>query len=228
MSSPARAERAVKEPTREDDVGLERVLYFSDAVFAIAITLLILEVRAPHLPDGARNGELVEALAGLLPKLVGYVVSFLVVGSMWIEHHRVFRYIGRSDDGLLWRNLVLLLTVGSMPFPTALFSENHTLGGALAVYAWCIAAVGLAKVWLWTYAAGDRRLLRHDVPDAVVGTIGRRSWAVPVTCLVTGALGAAGIPLAYLGFALIPAVAWLFDRVGRERAPRKAHPPTGR
>lgn len=213
----------MKESTREDSLGLERVLFFSDAVFAIAITLLILDVRAPHLPDGARNRELVEALAGLLPKLVGYLVSFMVVGSMWIEHHRVFRYIGRFDDGLLWRNLVLLLTVGLMPFPTALFSENHTLGGGLAVYAGCLAAVGLAKVWVWKYAAGDRRLLRHDVPDAVVGRIGRRSWAVPVTCVVTGALGAAGVRLAYLGFALIPAVAWLFDRIGRPRAPRKAH-----
>jgi uncharacterized membrane protein len=213
----------LSENAKEDSLGLERVVLFSDAVFAIAITLLILEVRAPHLPEGAGNRDLVGALFGLLPKLIGYAVSFMVIGSMWIEHHRVFRYIGQYDDGLLWRNLVLLLTVGLMPFPTAVFSENHTLGVGLAVYAACLGAVGVAKVWVWRHASAGRRLLRHDVSKAVIGRISRRSWAVPVTCGVTGTLGALGVPFAYMGFAFIPAVAWLFDRVGRqERRPTTA------
>jgi len=216
----------LNESVKDDSLGLERVVFFSDAVFAITITLLILEVRAPHLPEGARNRDLLEAIVGLLPKLVGYLVSFLVVGSMWIEHHRVFRYIGQYDDGLLWRNLVLLLTVGLMPFPTALFSENHKLGGSLAVYAGCLAAVGVAKVWLWRYASGGRRLLRHGVSEAIVGKVSRRSWAVPVTCAVTGMLGALGVRFAYMGFAFIPAVAWLFDRIGRTPALDRGDGPT--
>ena len=201
----------------DESLALERVVFFSDAVFAIAITLLILEVRPPHLPEGASDRDLLLALAGLIPKIVGYVVSFMVVGSMWIEHHRVFRYIGRSDEGLLWRNLLLLLAVGLMPFPTALFSENHTLGSGLAIYAGCLAAVGLAKVWLWRYATSGRRLLRDGVPDELIGRIARRSWAVPATCLAVATLGALGVSMAYLGFPFIPLVALLFDRAGGRR-----------
>ncbi len=206
----------MSEKAKEGGLELERLVFFSDAVFAIAITLLILDVRPPHLAEDAGNRDLLAAIEALLPKLVGYTISFLVVGSMWIEHHRIFRYIARCDEGLLWRNLVFLLTVALMPFPTALFSENHRLGGGLAIYAFCFAGVGVAKVWTWRHAAGGRRLLKTGVPEATVRRINRRSWAVPVTCLVTGVLGALGLPLAYMGFALIPAVAWLFDRARKD------------
>ena len=136
----------------------ERIVFFSDAVFAIAITLLVLEVKAPHAPPGAPESELAVQLLHLLPKLIGFVVSFLVVGSMWIEHHRIFRYVAGYDGGLLWRNLAFLLAVAFMPFPTALFSENHTSRLALATYATSLGLVGLAKLWVWSYAARGRRL----------------------------------------------------------------------
>lgn len=89
-------------------------MFFSDAVFAIAI----LEIRVPHLGAEARGRELLVGVLQLLPKLIGFAVSFMVVGSMWIEHHRIFRHIERHDDGLLWRNLLFLLMVAFMPFPT--------------------------------------------------------------------------------------------------------------
>src|ERR1044072_9653819 len=93
----------------EPDTGLsfERVVFFSDAVFAIVITLLVLELKVPHLTEH-NEPALRHALFELFPRVVGFVVSFLIIGLMWIEHHRIFRYIEDYVGGLLWRNVLLL------------------------------------------------------------------------------------------------------------------------
>lgn len=202
----------------------ERVVFFSDAVFAIAITLLVLEIRVPHLEHGASDRAVLVALLALLPNFIGFVFSFLVIGSMWIEHHRIFRFISGYDGGLLWRNMILLLTVAFMPFPTALYTENHQSGLALAIYATCFGLVGLSKVWVWRYAAKDRRLLNEAATPAVVRSISRRSWAVPITCFAVAIAGGAGVPAAYVGFALVPLVAWLLDRPERPAKRKGAVP----
>ena len=106
---------------QEKSVGLERVIFFSDAVFAIVITLLVLPLTAEiELPEGGRD------LAGHVweqwPKVLSFLVSFLVIGQFWIAHHHMFEHIRRHDQGLLWLNLVSLLTVSFMPFPTALIA----------------------------------------------------------------------------------------------------------
>jgi len=98
-----------------------RLEAFSDGVFAIAITLLILEIKVP--PPGAA-GELGPALARLWPSYLALVTSFANVGVMWINHHRLFGLIERTDEGLLGLNLLLLLGVTLVPFPTALLAEH--------------------------------------------------------------------------------------------------------
>jgi len=212
----------VEERNTNEDLAFERVVFFSDAVFAIAITLLVLEIRVPHLPPETGNRELLRSVLQLLPKLVGFAASFIVIGSMWIEHHRVFRYIARCDEGLLWRNLFFLLVVAFMPFPTALFSENHTVGAALTIYAGSLALIGLAKVWIWAYAVGRPQLLAPAATPALIRRMSRRSWAVPLTCLVTAVLGGAGVPFAHLGFMFIPLTAWLLDRPEAKRITQAA------
>ncbi len=212
------------EERAEPDLAFERVVFFSDAVFAIAITLLVLEIRVPHLARGAANRELAMALVDLIPKISGFIVSFFVVGSMWIEHHRIFRYMARCNEGLLWRNLLLLLLVAFMPFPTALFSENYTVPAALAIYAFSFGLLGLLKLWVWTYAARRQELLAPSATPAIVMRFSRRSWAVPLTCFATGVAGGAGVPGAYAGFMLIPVVARLLDRPKPEgHQPRRRH-----
>ena len=121
---------------KENEPGLsfERVVFFSDAVFAIVITLLVLEIKAPHI-EGHTERDVLYGLLNLLPKFTGFVVSFFIVGMMWIEHHRIFRFIERYDAGLLWRNLIFLLSVSFVPFPTALFSEYFWSRAAFILYA---------------------------------------------------------------------------------------------
>lgn len=101
---------------QESGLGFERVVFFSDAVFAIAITLLVLEIKPPHLEE-LNERALGHALLGLFPKFIGFVISFMITGLMWIEHHRIFRYIKDYDAGLLWRNLLLLLCVSFVLSP---------------------------------------------------------------------------------------------------------------
>lgn len=202
------------------DAGLnfERVVFFSDAVFAIVITLLVLEIKVPHVETHS-DEAIARALVGLLPKFTGFVVSFAIVGMTWIEHHRIFRFIGGYDAGLLWRNLLLLLTVSFIPFPTALFSEYVWSRAAFILYAASFGAVALVKLWVWRYAARTPSLLTPDADRATVARISRRSLAVPIACAVTIALSFVSIFIAPLGFILIPLIARLLDPGRRGEKP---------
>lgn len=94
-----------------------RIEAFSDGVFAVAITLLVLNLQVPQLAASAVSRELVAKLIELWPKLLIYVLSFVIVGIYWVAHHNSFHYIERSDRTLLWLNLLLLLCIVFIPFP---------------------------------------------------------------------------------------------------------------
>ncbi|MFO1504624.1 MAG: TMEM175 family protein [Steroidobacteraceae bacterium] len=112
---------------RAPDPLLERMLFFSDAVFAIAITLLIIEVHVPELPLGSPARQYWQELAYLLPAFAGYALSFLVIARFWITHHAAFAHAPPFDAKLLWPNIHLLMAVAFMPFSTAFLTRN--IGG---------------------------------------------------------------------------------------------------
>ncbi|HEY5030370.1 MAG TPA: TMEM175 family protein [Candidatus Angelobacter sp.] len=139
-----------------------RIEAFSDGVFAIAITLLILEIKVPHRDQGS-------LAAGLLhqwPSYLAFLLSFAYIGIMWINHHRMFTHIKRSNDVLLILNLLLLLGVTAVPFPTAVLAEH--LGGpdqrtAALIYNATFVVIALAFNLLWRYAVSRRLLHEHPV-----------------------------------------------------------------
>lgn len=128
--------------TERDAKLLERLTFFSDAVFAIAITLLVIEIRPPVL-HGAGETELREALAALVPNYIGFLVSFFVIGRFWLGHHRLFGQLARADDRLTFANLLLLLGIAFLPFPTAVFSEYSQLQTSTLLYAGWLVVLGL-------------------------------------------------------------------------------------
>lgn len=205
----------MSEQKQESGLSFERVVFFSDAVFAIVITLLVLEIKPPHLEDHSET-MLNHALFELMPKFIGFVISFLITGMMWIEHHRIFRYINDYDGGLLWRNLLMLLTVSFIPFPTALFSEYYWSRNAFILYTVSFALVGLSKLWVWAYASGKGRLIDPSVDSLLIKRISRRSLAVPLACLVAIILSLINLRLAPFGFAFIPLIARLLDPTRRK------------
>lgn len=142
----------------QDSRGLERLLFFSDAVFAIAITLLALELRLPSLGGSLTNDQLLQALLAIWPKYFSYALSFFVIGAFWMGHHRKFRFILRYDTNLILLNIFLLMWVAFIPFPTAIIgeTENRT---AVIFYALVMAVAGLLNAALWVYASRNNRLI---------------------------------------------------------------------
>jgi uncharacterized membrane protein len=106
------------------DHALERLVFFSDAVFAIAITLLVIEIHAPHLPRGASDLTHIQALADLIPSFIGYFLSFAVIGQFWMGHHRAFALAAHYHPRILGWNIALLSVIAFMPFATAYSSAN--------------------------------------------------------------------------------------------------------
>lgn len=164
MSSKTKARNQPNQhPQFENEVGLERLVFFSDAVFAIAITLLALEIRLPVDAAELSNQQLLTYLLAIWPKYLSYLISFLVIGNFWIAHHRRFQMIVRYDTRLLLLNLLMLMTISFIPFPTAIISENGNRTATI-FYALSISATGLLSALVWWYASWKNRLTKSH-PD---------------------------------------------------------------
>jgi uncharacterized membrane protein len=153
------------------DTGTERLEIFSDAVIAIAITLLVLDIKVPD----SRNGQLFHDLWQRWPSYVAYVLSFAIIGIMWVSHHSMFEHIHHVDRRLLFINLWLLLGIAFLPFPTALLAQYARQGdsnshAAAAIYSATMAFIGLAFLAIWLHLARNPALVGN-----VGGTRLRRS-----------------------------------------------------
>ncbi|GGO89949.1 TMEM175 family protein [Wenjunlia tyrosinilytica] len=190
-----------------------RVEAFSDGVFAIAITLLVLEIK---VPPGAGD-DLWAALGHQWPSYAAYAVSFIVIGIMWANHHTVFGFIARVDRGLLFINLLLLMVVAALPWPTALLAEylreDKASHVAAAVYSGFMVAhaATFQALWWWVTRTGHLFDERVDVPGAratrlrfALGsvvypiTVGLSFVSAPLTLAVHGVLAV------YYGFNQLP------------------------
>ena len=161
--------------------GTDRLEIFSDGVIAIAITLLVLDIRVPSAKDGA----LFHDLASNWPSYVAYVLSFAVIGIIWVAHHSMFENISSVDRGLLFTNLALLLGVAFVPFPTSLLAEYVHVGGsnahaAAAVYSATMTFIGLAFTAIWLHLARHPELLGGHADAANLRRSIRRSLVSPV------------------------------------------------
>ena len=150
-----------------------RLEAFSDGVFAIAITLLVLEIVVPHIEE---PGQLGQAILDLWPSYLAYATSFLTIGIMWINHHTVFRQLGETDHRFLFINLGLLMCISFVPFPTTLLAD-YAWGGngeaAALTYGITLTITALFFNLLWRYAAWNDRLIRHDADPREVDGISR-------------------------------------------------------
>lgn len=198
------------------DHSLERLVFFSDAVFAIAITLLVIEIHPPHLERDSAELTL-QALAQLIPNFVGFLVSFAVIGAFWAGHHRAFAMAGRIGPGIVFWNLCLLGAIAFMPFVTGFMSSNYTKSGPAAVY-WCwLLLTALLNFRVNSLATGP--LMRaEDVPEARAADIPRRSRSVILAALTALALSQWRPMLGPVGMATIPLWFWLLRRLGRPAA----------
>jgi uncharacterized membrane protein len=143
-------------------MGTNRLEAFSDAIMAIAITLLVLEIDVP-----ASGTELGRELLGLWPSYLAYVLSFIVIGAIWINHHAMFYHIVRTDHGLVLLNTIHLMFIAFIPFPTAVLAKALLNGTnepvATFFYGGTLTVIGILVTLMWNYAAHEHRPLSKDV-----------------------------------------------------------------
>jgi len=163
----------------------DRIVNLSDGVFAIAITLLILDIRVPDIPDTLVASELPGELLSLWPKYLGYFLSFVGISSFWLIHHSIFRPIRSYDRILLYLNLLFLMLVAFVPFPTSLLGEygNHQL--PVAIYAATLAVGRLLLTALHWYSTRDGRLLEQPQDPAAVRFFLVRGLTIPAIFLLS-------------------------------------------
>ena len=206
----------------DNDTG--RIEAFSDGVFAIAITLLVIEIGVPHVEDARTT--LFGALIEQWPSYLGYAISFLQIGVIWANHHNRFRYIARSDHLLLFLNILFLMCVAFIPFPTALLAEylqgsgaERTMAGA--VYAGTLAVTAVFFTLLWLYAAVNYRLVDRNLDPSLLRAMTRRYVFGMFAYLVTFALAFVNVA-ASLVLIVILALLFVLPEPGeRSKPPRR-------
>ena len=155
---------ASNHPESTEGLSKHRVEALADAIFAFAMTLLVLDVKIPRIPQVAVDaGQLVPILLALWPKFVSYVTSFAVLGVFWVAHHGYFHFLKRTDRWLLWLNLLFLMLVVFVPFSTDLLGDYPRQRVAVMIYGCNVMALGLTLYLQWWYATTKHRLVGRDL-----------------------------------------------------------------
>jgi uncharacterized membrane protein len=203
---------ATEDESRESGRELDRIVNFTDGVFAIVITLLILTIQVPEIPPTLVAQELPSRLLALGPKILSYVISFLVVAVYWMAHHRIFRPIRGYDRTLLWLNFVFLMTISFLPFPTSLLGEYGEQQLPVVIYAANVSAASLLLTLISWYATNRGHLTPPD-PDEGDTRHGRvQGLAVPVVFLLSIAVSFFSVAAAMYSWLLLLVVGPLLQR----------------
>jgi len=166
-----------------------RVEAFSDGIFAVAITLLILNIQLP--PKDSSDSDLLKSLLNEWPNYLAFVTSFFTIGIMWINHHRLFNHIKRTDNTLLVLNILLLLVIVFIPFPTALLADyisHPTQHVAALIYSGTFVILAIFFNLLWRYATYKGRLLSKNADLSAIKAISRQYLFGPLLYTIAFAL----------------------------------------
>jgi uncharacterized membrane protein len=206
-----------------------RVEAFSDGVMAIAITLLVLDLKLPSSIEVRPDG-LLDALLGRWPTYAAYLAAFLTIGIIWLNHHTLIARIARFDARLHWLNLVLLLGVATLPFPTSLVAEYVGKGGpnasvAAATYGLCATLMALPWSFMWRHLRDHPELLEPGYDAAYASIELRRGW-IGVPIYVAATIVSLIQPLLALGLYAVIAALYAVTSQGA-LAPRPGADPSG-
>jgi len=203
-----------------DEKETGRIEAFSDGIFGIAITLLILNIKVPKAADIHGKASLLQALGAQWPAYLSYLNSFLTVLIMWMNHHKLFRHIRRSDHVFMILNGLLLMGVTIVPFPTAILAEYmHTPEArtAAAVYSGSYLAIAILFYVMWHYASHSPALLAHHDDRESVAAISRQYHFGPLLYLVAFVLSFVSV-WASVGMCIALAIFFAFPGVTKTHA----------
>ena len=191
-----------KKASPKESLGLERIVFFSDAVMAIAITLLAIDLKIPDVPASSAITELPKQLAAIKPNLITFLISFIVIGIYWMSHHRYFGYIQRYDTRLMILNLLFLFFIACMPFVASLQGHYSYVPIALVLYTLDAAALGLMMALIWWYASTNHRLIADDLDASTIRTVKIRLSIAPIMFLIA-------VPFAYVSTTAVILIWWV-------------------
>jgi len=171
--------------TRPIELGKNRIEALSDGIFAIVMTLLILEIHVPNLPPNAPNVEVAPALLGLWPKFATYAVSFISLGIFWIGHHNMYHAIRRADRVLLWLNILFFMFVSLLPFSTSVLNAFSRTQVAPLFFGANITMIGWMLFFQWAYASSQPDMMAASIPAEYRAMVKSRTLTVPVITTLT-------------------------------------------
>ena len=167
----------------KQDSALERIIFFSDAVIAIAITLLAINLKIPQSADGHFS---MQALRDSAPSFAAFLISFLSIGHFWTIHHRIFNNASGYDPQLMWLNLFWLICITLLPFSTMILSKFWLQKVPVLIYAANNAAAGLLQNLIWLYMTSNKKLLFAGVDHReIIQGIRRGTLSTAVNVLAT-------------------------------------------
>ncbi len=186
----------------QGELRLTRIEAFSDGVFAIVVTLLVLEFKVPALQNPASASELGQQLVGLLPKFLSWLISFIIVAKFWLNHHHILGKARHATYGMVWLNSLFLMFQSFVPFPTALLGEYP--GNPLAVSLFGVVMTVNTLLIMLLHAYILRRLLKPELvatedPHAI-----RNGFIGPLSYLLGVGAAWISVPLAFLIYLLTP------------------------
>src|SRR5438552_1240600 len=181
---------------------LNRTEAFSDGVFAIVVTLLVLELKVPILHDRASVSELDRRLVDLVPKFLSWLISFVIVCKFWLNHHHLLTFARHATYGMIWLNSIFLMGQAFIPFPTALMGEFPTNALAVSLFGVVMAVNTLLFIALQSYIL--RNLIKPEMADTVVPHLTRKSFVGVASYLLGAAATFFNMHLAFVLYALTP------------------------
>ena len=191
------------EPHSRGVPGNERISGFSDGIFTITITLMVLELHVPD-PTKVSTEQLPAALVTLLPQIAAHLISFAVLGVYWVGQHNMFLHIRRHDRVMLWLNILFLMCISSMPFLLNLVVAYGNSQLAVVIYAGVLVLAGLALDTIWRYASTGHRLIDPHIEPEFIAFVHRVVLRAPLIYLLAIAVSFFSLAVAKLLF--IPAI----------------------
>ncbi|HAP00461.1 MAG TPA: DUF1211 domain-containing protein [Bacteroidetes bacterium] len=176
---------------------------FSDGVFAIVITLLILEIKIPHIENGESSRELWEAMKELAPKIISWVVSFFFVAVMWVQHHNLFRIADKIDYAVVWLNIILLFFICFIPFPVALMGEYPHNRLAVLFFGIVVTCAAYTQVGMYAHMSKYYLLPKYDY-KSVRKNVRRSFFLAPMLLNIAIAVSFVNLMLCYVIYAMVP------------------------
>lgn len=206
MQPPVVKEEKKIESQITDVIDESRVVGFSDAVFAFAATLLVLKIDIPDIARAHIDTQFPAIFSSLWPQYLANIISFLVIGYYWLNHHAIFSLVKRFDAGIVWLNLVFLVFVSFLPFPVDLYGDFFMVPSIVAFYSASLAIVGYMLTAIWWYASSRHRLVNPQMSTKHIRYYLIRSLIAPVVFTLA-------IPLVYIHL-LLAQFSWLAVLVG--------------